>query len=452
MDALQAFSRGQAAHVKLDDPGAIPHLQHAIELDPNFAMAYATLGTAYGNLTQGNLARDTLKKAFDLKDRASERERFYIVAHYYDEGTGEIDKAIETYEQWKKTYPRDTVPWDNLSLRYETIGQHEKSLANASEAMRMDPKDRYAYQNLAGAYEALNRYDEAKTILEKGAAQDMDLPAGHLILYQIAFLQHEEPAMQRQLEALKGKPYEPIVLLFQAQGQCSKGKLRNARQTYQQSSNLAQRLGLKELAAGLRVSEAACDAYLGDEAAARKSAAEAIAISDDRDTRIGIASVLAQTGDTVGSQKLIPALAKEFPDDTILNVVFLPVARAFTELRGNKPAEALILLQTSPPYDFGAGPYGANYLSLYVRAEAFLQARDGANAVTEYNKILDHPGIDPTNPLYSLARLGLGRACLLRGDANKAKAAYQDFLAYWKDADPDVPVLTQAKAEYAKLH
>jgi eukaryotic-like serine/threonine-protein kinase len=452
LEALKAFSLGQAAHLKLDDAGAIPHLKHAIELDPNFAMAYATLGTVYANLTQGTLSRETMRKAFDLKERASEREKFYISAHYYDEGTGQIDKAIDTYEQWKKIYPRDTVPWDNLAIRYQAIGQHEKSLANASEAMRLDAKDQYAYQNLASAYESLNRYDEAKTVLGKGAAQNMDLPAGYLILYQVAFVQNDEPAMQRQLDALKGKPFEPIILLFEAQGQCSKAMLRKARQTYEQSSNLAQRLGLKEFSAGLHVSEAACNADLGDDTAARNGAAEAIAMSHDRDTRIGVATVLAQTGDANGSEKLLSGLAKEFPDDTILNAVFLPVPRALNEMQRNKPAEAIRLLQASSPYDFGAGPYGANYLSLYFRGEAFLKAHDGANAAAEYQKIVDHQGLDPTNPFYSLARLGLGRGYALQGDANKARTAYQDFLAYWKDADPDVPVLSQAKAEYAKLH
>src|SRR5262249_48414897 len=252
LDALQAFSLGQAAHVKLDDPGAIPHLQHAIELDPNFAMAYATLGTAYGNLTQGNLARDTLKKAFDLKDRASERERFYIVAHYYDEGTGEIDKAIETYEQWKRTYPRDTVPWDNLSLRYEGIGQHEKALANASEAIRLDPKDSYAHQNLAEVYVRLNRYDEGKAMVEKAIAQGMNVDSSRFTLYEIAFVRHDEGAMQQQVDALRGRPYEAIILLFKGQAECSLGKVQASRQTFTQAASLAEGRTMKEFAGVLR--------------------------------------------------------------------------------------------------------------------------------------------------------------------------------------------------------
>ena len=218
LEALKEFSLGQAAHQSLDDEGAIPHLKRAVELDPNFAMAFATLGVAYGNLVQLSLATENMKKAFDLKDRASERERLYISAHHYDEDTREVDKTIETYEQWKKTYPRDSVPWDNLSLRYEGIGQHEKALANASEALRLDPKDSYAYANIVDDYESLNRYDEAKAVVEKAIAQGLNVDTSRFALYEIAFIQRDESAMQRQVERLKGKPEEPIVLLIKGKG------------------------------------------------------------------------------------------------------------------------------------------------------------------------------------------------------------------------------------------
>ena len=201
LEALKEFSLGRAAHMKLDDEVAAPHLKRAVELDPNFAMAYATLGVAYANMTQQSLALDNIKKAFDLKDRASERERFYISAHYYDEGTRETDKTIEVYEQWQKTYPRDDLPWDNLALRYEAIGQFEKSLANASEAMHLNPKDSFAYQNLASAYERLNRFDEAKAVVDNASAQNMNLPSTKFTLYDLAFIQHDEGGMQRQVES-----------------------------------------------------------------------------------------------------------------------------------------------------------------------------------------------------------------------------------------------------------
>ena len=451
LDALKEFSLGQAAHHNLDDEAAVPHLKRAIELDPNFAMAYATLGVVYGNLTQGNLSRENIAKAFDLKDRTSERERLYISAHYYDEGTREIDKAIEVYEQWKKTYPRDSIPWDNLALRYEAIGQFEKALANASEAMRIEPKDQYAYQNQADLYERLNRFDEAKAVLAEASAQNMNVPTASFTLYDIAFIRHDDTEMQRLVEALRGKPYGSIVLWFKGQGECALGKAQSARQTYTQAFDVAQHFGMKEFAAALRLSRASCEAETGSIGPARKDTEEALSFSDDRDTRTGAAQLFARTGDTVRAQKLIDELAKEFPTDTLLNAVSLPVGRAMIALQQGKPAQAVTALESSLPYELGAGPNAAGYWPMHIRGEAFLKAHDGAKAAAEYQKILDHRGIDPTNPLYTLARLGLGRAYVLQGNTAQAKTAYQDFLAVWKDADPDVPVLKEAKSEYAKL-
>jgi eukaryotic-like serine/threonine-protein kinase len=451
LEALKEFSVGQAAHQKQDDEGAIPHLKRAVELDPNFAMAYATLGVAYGNLTQQSLSRENLKKAFDLKERASERERFYIAAHHYDEDTREVDKAIEVYEEWKKTYPRDTVPWDNLSLRYQAIGQHEKALANASEAMRLDQKDPYAYQNVAEDYERLNRYDEAKAVVEKAIAQGVNVDTSRLTLFEIAFIQHDESAVQRQIDGLRGKPVEAVILLLKGQGDCSLGKLQSARQTFTQAVNLAQSHSMKELTGILRSIEAACDAPLGDIAAARQRVSEALATSDDRVTRDIAAGVLASTGDSKGAEKLAEELAKEFPTDTILNRMDIPTTQAIIELQRNNPEKAIALLESARPYELGGGPGAAGYVPTYIRGEAFLKAREGKEAGAEFQRILDHRGVDPTSPLYTLSRLGLARAYAIQGDTQKAKTAYQDFLAAWKDADPDVPILKEAKAEYGKL-
>jgi serine/threonine protein kinase/tetratricopeptide (TPR) repeat protein len=451
LDALKEFSLGQAAHQKQHDEAAVPHLKRAVELDPNFAMAYATLGVAYGNLTQQSLSSDNLKKAFDLKERTSEREKFYISAHHYDEDTREVDKAVETYEQWKKTYPRDTVPWDNLSIRYEGIGQHEKALANASEAVRLDPKDSYAYQNLAEDYVRLNRYEEAKAVVEKAIAQGLNVDTSRFTLYEIAFIQRDENAMQRQVEALKGNPNEPIILLFKGQGECALGRVQNARQTFTQAVNLAQSHGMKEFAGILHGLEATCDSELGNMAAARQEISEGLGTSNDRATRGIAAGVLARTGDIGQAQKLIEELAKEFPDDTMLNRAGIPTTQALIELQRNSPEKAVALLEAARSYELGAGPGGAGYWPGYIRGEAFLKVRDGPKAAAEYQRILDHQGVDPTNPIYTLARLRLGRAYGLQGETAKGKTAYQDFFALWKDADPDIPILKEAKAEYARL-
>ena len=451
LEALKEFSLGQAAHQKQDDEAAVPHLKRAVELDPNFAMAHATLGVVYGNLTQQKLGSEYLKKAFDLKDRASEREKFYISAHHYDEDLRDVDKAIEVYEQWKTTYPRDTVPWDNLALRYEGIGQHEKALANASEAMRLDPRDSYAYQNLGDVYERLNRYDEAKVVLEKAIAQGTGADSLRFTLYELAFIQHDQSGMQRQVEALRGKPYEAIILLFKAQGECSLGKLQNSRQTFAQAVASAESHGMKEFAGVIRALEATCEADLGNIAVARQDVSKALSASNDRGTRDISAGVLARIGDNSGSQKLVDGLAKEFPTDTILNRVDIPATQAFIELQQNNPQKAIALMETARPYELGAGPGAAGYWPIYVRGEAFLKARNGAKAAAEYQRILDHKGVDPTNVFYTLASLELGRAYALQGDTIRAKTAYQDFFATWKDADPDIPILKEAKAEYARL-
>jgi tetratricopeptide (TPR) repeat protein len=343
------------------------------------------------------------------------------------------------------------VPWDNLSLRYESLGQHEKALAKASEAMRLDPKDRYSRQNVAAAYMSLNRFDEAKAIIDQATAQGMDLPAGSIILYGIGFARGDAATMQKAADSQKGTPTEPVLLFIRGQGECSLGKVQKARESFAQAVAAAQRYGMKEFVAILRAIEASCEAAVGNTSRAQQKALEGLAQSGDRDTRTGVATTLAWSGDVNRAGKLIDDLAKEFPTDTLLNNAYLPVAWALSEVHRGQAARAIAALEVTRPYEFGAGPTGAGYGPSCARGAAYLQARDGAKAVAEYQRILDHQGIDPTNPMCALARLGLARAYALQGETAKARTAYQDFFAAWKDADPDVPVLKEAKAEYAKL-
>jgi tetratricopeptide (TPR) repeat protein len=470
LEALQAFTQGQAEHQKLADDKAIPHLKRAIGLDPNFAMAYATLGVAYGNLDERQLASDYVKKAFELKERASERERLYISAHYYGVVTGQIDKAIEVYESWKEAYPRDTVPRDNAALQYNSIGQFEKALTNASEAMRLNPKDFFSYQNVAQAYQKLDRYDEAKAIVEQAKAQNVDSISDHMVLFDVAFIRGDATGMQREIAWAAGKPEELFALFSEGMADYAMGRAHRARETVTRAAKQAEGRGLKAAAADARAAESVLEAVLGNIQEAGQRATEALTSSADRNTRISVASALAIAGDTNRAEKLIEDLAKDFPLDTLLNNVTLSMVRAIIELQHNNPTRAITLLEAARPYDLSG--YGV----MYVRGEAYLQARDGAKAAAEYRKILDHRGIDPLNPVYGLARLGLGRAYALQagegaGSARrlrapagrpqgaplqpdalaKARIAYQDFLAFWKDADPDIPILKQAKEEYEKL-
>ena len=451
LDALKEYSLGEAAHSRFDDDAALPHLKRAVEIDPNFAMAWAVLGIVYSNNSDTQRASECLQKAFDLKDRASERERFYISGHYYDTLKRQGDQGIQVLEQWKQTYPRDDVPRDNLALLYATLGQPEKALSNASEAMQIDSKDPFAYQNLSEAYLTLNRYDEAKAVADQAIAQKVAPWSIYMILSRLDFIRGDENDLQHQIERSAGHPEEPIVLFLYAESRFALGKIKLAREYYARALAVSQARGYKDLSADILAEEAAADAEAGFPNEARQEITAALAQSNTADSRASAAYVFATVGDAARAQKFVDELAKESPSDTVLNQVNLPLVRAVLSLQRNQPAQAIAQLQSAIPYELGAGPRSAGYFANSVRGEAFLRTHDGVKASAEYQKILDHRGADPTSVLYSLAHLGLGRAYALQGDTAKAKTGYQDFFAVWKDADADVPILKTARAEYEKL-
>jgi serine/threonine protein kinase/tetratricopeptide (TPR) repeat protein len=452
LEALQAFSLGQAEHQKFNDAGAIPHLERAIELDPNFALAYATLGVAYGNQIEGKQAEENVKMAFALKERASERERFYISAHYYDEVSGDIEKTIETYEQWRQIYPRDTIPLDNLALAYRGIGQHEKALAAASEAMRLNSKDAYAYGHLVWSYLALNRLDEARAVAEQAAAQKLDSRGTHDALFRLAFLRGDQASMEREVSGAKGTGNEQFLLGAKAQAEAARGRLKLAHETSHQAESSADRNGMKEFAAVLKARAAIRNANYGDCITARAEASASLAEVPDGWNREFAAFALAQCGDITMAEKLMAALDKDHPQDTLTHTTYIPIIQAIADLQRGNPAAAVAGLEAGRPYELGSGPgaYPA-YRLMYVRGLVYLRMKDGEKAAVEFQKILDHRGFEPGNEFIALSQLNIGRAYALQGDVGKASTAYQDFLAFWKDADPDVPVLKEAKAEYAKL-
>jgi serine/threonine protein kinase/tetratricopeptide (TPR) repeat protein len=447
LEALKEFSLGEAEHTKFNDEAAIPHLKRATELDPNFAMALATLGVVYNNRTHLQEASEYLQKAFDAKERASERERFYISSHYYGTYRRQDDKDIEILEQWIQAYPRDTIPRDNLALVEAADGQPEKAMASASEALKLNPKDPYAYANLTGAYMALNRYDEAKAVAEQAIAQKAEPWSVHVALYQLAFIRGDDGAMQREVEQAVGKPQEPVIGLVRASGECSQGKIKDARASYARAVTSAQAQGRKEYGAAILGAEAGCDAAVGFPEEARQTMNAALAIAENVNSRTTAARLFARIGDTAQAEKLAEGLDKEFPYYTLLHQVHLPAVRAAISLQHNQPEQAVAEFESARPYELSTGNLGINF----IRGEAFLRLHDGAKAAAEYQKILDHRGLDPVGWNYSLAHLGLGRAYALQGETGKAKGAYQDFFAVWKDADADVPVLKAARAEYEKL-
>ncbi len=451
LEALKAFSMGEVKHLQLDDEGALPLLKRAVEIDPNFALAHATLGVVYRNQGENQLAMASIQKAYELRERATEREKFYISGHYFDTVTGQIDQAIETYQLWIQTYPRDLIPHDNLSLAYATAGQYDKAVAAGLEAHRLDAKDVYAFQNLSSAYLGLNRFDEAKAIVEEGLAQHLDTWVFHLQLYFIALFHGDEAAMQREAAWSTGKHEEPWMLMFQGHTEAYYGRLRKAQDFYRRAMELAQANGDAEMAAGIQSVAAMVEAGVGDSSAARRDATEALARKKGREVVANSAAALAMAGDIAKAQELCTEGAKEYPLDTIFNQALLASTRALIETNRGNPGAAIDLLRGAAPYEFGVGPGATNLLPIYVRGTVYLKAREGNEAAQEFQKILDNPGLGVGDPKYALARLGLARAYALAGEKEKSLKAYQDFLALWKGGDPDVPALKEAKAEYAKL-
>jgi len=452
LDALKEYSLGEAEHLKTNDEAAIPHFKRAIEVDPNFATAYAVLGICFSNLSEAKQADDLLKKAYDLRERASEPEKLYILSHYYGGSIGEIEKEIEVYEQWNHIYPRDTTPLDNLALAYQLIGLPEKALSASSEALRLDPKDRYANSWLSASYLTLNRYDEAKSVAEQAIAQNLDTGQVHMVLFRVAFIRGDQAGMRRELSWAAGKPPEPLLLSFMAGSQDSLGRVKVSRDIWQQAMSSANHHGMMEFVSTITAVRAVRDAAHGFSDAARQEAAEALRLPGGRRTRAVATLALAQIGEAGKAQKLIDDLVREFPNDTLLTSAYLPLARSLNDLQRKKPEEAIAALEPARKYEMGVGPGNPPaFWPVYVRGLAFLRMQDGVKSAAEFQKILDHRGALTTSELYPLAQLNLARAYKLQGDTTKARTAYQDFFALWKDADPDIPVLIAAKAEYAKL-
>jgi serine/threonine protein kinase/tetratricopeptide (TPR) repeat protein len=451
LDALKEFSVGEGLHNRGTDEESLASLKRAVKLDPNFAMAYAVFGAASSNIGNRKDAEEYLKKAYDLRERASEREKLYIESHYYDIVTNDLEKAIDVYQEWIRVYPRDSLPYDNLSLAYQGLGEYEKALEAATGAVRADPQDTYAYQNQGAAYLYLNRLDEAKAVSQTAVSQKNDGVSVHLNLLYLAALQRDDSALQAQLNWAAGKPTEPFLLVRSAAYQGSLGKVKRADQIYQQAVDLGRRFGLTELALHVKSREALRDAEYGFADATREKATTA-KNTDNPFVREELALAYAVIGNAAQAEEVMNLLAKQYPSDTLLQFKNIPAQKALNLLHQKKANEAISTLESSRRYDLGDPLRPTTYVALYVRGLAYLQLRDGAKAATEFQKILDNPGLDSVSSFLPLAQLNLARACALQNDSTKARTAYQNFFAMWKDADPDIPILKEAKAEYAKLH
>jgi eukaryotic-like serine/threonine-protein kinase len=453
LEALKAFSMGISTLRAKGNAESIPFFKRALELDPNFALGYASLGLVYGNLGQASLAAQNIKKAYDLRDRVSEREKYRISALYYQTVTGELEQATQVYELWAKSYPQDSAPPANLGVIYADLGQYEKSLAATEEAQRLVPAA-IGYFNLSGAYLALNRLDDAQKAIEEAQKQNLAGDFLHLAIYQLAFLKSDTAEMNRQVAWAAGKPgTEDMLLSFQSDTEAYYGHLSRARDFSRRGVDAAVRTDSKETAAIWQVNAALREAEFGNLAAAKQDVSAALTLTPGRDVEMLAALVLARIGEAVRAKTIVGQLEKSYPSQTVLKVYWLPTIKAAIELNANNAAQSLVYLEAAAPYELGEPPpfqIGTMYPA-YIRGEAQLMAHNGAAAAVEFQKLMDHRGIVLDFVAGSLAHLQLGRAYAMAGDTAKAKSAYQDFLTLWKDADPDIPILKEAKAEYAKL-
>ena len=454
LEALKDFSDALRANYSGDTEGSFRLLQRAVSLDPNFARAYAALGTYYLGHNQTNLAIQNYTTAFRLRDRVTDRERYYIEGDFYQTVTGELEKARQTFTEWSQAYPNDDVPVGNLSVVDVYLGNFTQALQETQESLRRAPDSAISYGNLIGGFLIFDRLDEARNAASEAASHKLDGPYLRQVLYYLAFLQRNNSAIQENLAWGTGKPgVEDSFFAAQADTEAFDGHLAKARDWSLRATDSAKRAGAPETAATWLIIEAMREAEFGNAARARQSAAQALAISTGRDIELLAALTYARAGELAPAQKAATALDHEAPLNTVMQDYWLPAIRASMELSRGDAAQAVEILRPALPYELGQPSQFqySTFYPVYVRGLAYLKLKQGREAAAEFQKILDHPGMCLNFFAYPMARVQLARAQALSGDAAAARRSYQDFLAQWKDADADIPILKEAKAEYALL-
>src|SRR5271167_4691234 len=467
LEALKSFSSGFQIQTTAGDAAAIPFYKQAIELDPNFALVYVWMGIGYNDM--GELSKDVecTRQAYELRDRTSEPEKYFITARYHKVVTGNLEKAEEALQLWIQAYPRMEQPHIYLAgAIYPNTGQYEKGVAAGRESIRLSPNSSPAYGLTIPNYVAMNRIDEAKATYEQALERKLKNAFFSLSLYEIAFLQGDAAGMAQQVSASAGTPgREATLLADEADTAAYSGRLRSAREFSRQAVDSANRAGDKEAAGTYSALAALREALFGNADEARRRATLAMRHPAGHDLQYAFALASAYAGDDERAQKLTDDLDQSFPEATVVQFNYLPTLRAKLAVGQGNASEATETLRAALPYELGRTTYSTlawtALYPVYVRGEAYLAARQGKEAAAEFQKVLDHRGIVLNGPIGALARLQLGRAYALQGknltgtDADAARlralAAYQDFLTLWKDADPDIPILKQAKAEYARL-
>jgi DNA-binding winged helix-turn-helix (wHTH) protein/tetratricopeptide (TPR) repeat protein len=452
LEALKAYSLGRKTGFTKGATAALPFYKRAVELDPNFAMAYRGISAVYTNRSEVGRATENARRAYELRAKVSERERFSIEATYYMHATGELDNAVEVYELWQQTYPRDFLPYGNLGVVYGCLGNWEKALEETREGLRLEPSNQVSFGNLAKDYTTLNRLDEAEAAYK--GAQERKLESEFLSFYgyQVFFGKDDAEQMAEILSAAVGKPGpEDLLLAGQADTQAWHGSFRSARELTRQAMDSAQRNNAKEAAALYQTAAALGEVESGKRERARADAYAAVKMAPNRDVLAVAALALARAGD-LGAQKLANELDKDFPLDTLVQRYWMPTIRAAEALERKDPSRAIKLLKVAEDIELSQPTnLTVTLCPVYLRGEAYLRLHDGNAAAVEFQKFIEHRGLVVNFSWGALARLGLARAYAQTGDTEKSLAGYREFLAIWKDADPDIPILVAAKAEYAKL-
>ena len=457
LEALKAYSAA-SKHLNADHdlPAGVSLYQRAIAIDPKFALAHAALGFTYGLLSQPALSAESNQKAYELRDRASDREKFFITATYETQVTGNLQEALQTCELWAQAYPRENSPRGILgAFVYPTFGKYEKGVEVARQMVETDPDFAVGYLQLAFNNQFAGHLAEAEKALQQAAARKLEIPELAAQRYDIAFLKGDQAGMDREATLAQSAADD---LVYDRRGfvLAYSGHLKEARLMAQRAEDLNQEPGQQGKKALFEIGPALWGAFFGNVPAARKGARAAVDLTMDRDVEYGAAFALALSGESSRSRALAKDLETRFPEDTAVNAFYLPAIRALLELGAGKPSKAIDLLQVSRPYDLGTPPslapaFIGPFFTVYVRGLAYLAAHQGREAAAEFQKILDGRNVVVSDPIGALAHLQLGRAFALLGDKSKARIAYQDFLTLWKGADTDIPILKQAKTEYAQL-
>jgi eukaryotic-like serine/threonine-protein kinase len=458
LEALRAESLGNKTLREKGTAAAVPFFRHAVELDPNFASAYLYLGKLYTNSGQEQRAKEELTKAYSLREHVSEREKFDIESLYYEVVVGDLEKTTSVFREWLAGYPRDPAALSNIGIIYGEKGQFEQSLEFTRESIKQDPEDVNGYVNLAWNLIALNRFPESRAAIQDAFDRRLDAERLHHFLYLFAFFAGDEKRIADQVAWSEEKPeILPTFLSLESSVESYSGHLRKSQGLDKLAMESAERIGVKDIAIEGTMATALREAAFGNRPEARRIALAALRQPTKGQTTEAMgALVFAWTGDIAHAKSLIDSLAKRSPQDTLMRSIVLPTVRARIELSRKNPERSIELLRAALPYEFTDEVLSDNDLNgciypAYVRGEAYLAANQSSAAAAEFQKILDHRGLVGVCATGALAHLGLARAYASQGDTVKARANYQEFLILWKDADPDIPILTAAKMEYAKL-